>query len=73
MENELHTLGFERDDWDRIQDALRFRSYELLQRSESFGETVYGQICYQEHLQFAAIADSIEFRLPYDDLSSLDL
>lgn len=64
--SEVYSISLELSDWNRVMEALRFRAYELLQRYEK-DDSVYGQVCYEEHQYFSAIADSIEFKLPYED------
>lgn len=63
--NDLYTLSFCREDWERTIAALRATSVANLQEAHKVGlDSVYGATCLQEAGYFSALADDIDFILP---------
>jgi hypothetical protein len=53
------------EDWSRVMDSLRFRAFDLLQRSNEIQtDAVYASVVYDEHVNLASLADFIELALP---------
>ena len=63
-ENELLTFTFCKEDWLRIQQALRAQARDYYNRMTDLGERgSYYELLWQEHGYCNALADDIEFKL----------
>lgn len=65
MENDLHTFTFCKEDWMRIQQALRAHAQDSYNKMTDLGERgTYYELLWQEYGYCNALADDIEFKVP---------
>jgi hypothetical protein len=67
MENDLYTYTFCREDWMRIEQALRAQARDCYNKMTKLGESNnYYELLWQEYGYSNALADDIQWKIGND-------